>query len=69
MSTVALTPNAQVAAIISSAAFGIWNLFAGFLVPRPLSIFFFFFWLPDHFKRIVFELFDAKKASWVDHIK
>ncbi len=69
MSTVALTPNAQVAAIISSAAFGIWNLFAGFLVPRPVSFFFFFFWLPDHFKRIVFELFDAKKASWVDHIK
>jgi hypothetical protein len=42
MLTVALTPNAQVAAIISSAAFGIWNLFAGFLVPRPVSPFFFF---------------------------
>lgn len=25
--------------------------------------------LPNHFKKIVFELFDAKKASWVDHTK
>jgi ABC-type multidrug transport system permease subunit len=60
MLTVALTPNAQVAAIISSAAFGIWNLFAGFLVPRPVSFcFFFFLGLPDHFKKLVLELFDA----------
>jgi ABC-type multidrug transport system permease subunit len=36
MLTVALTPNLQVAAIISAAAFGIWNLFAGFLIPRPV---------------------------------
>ncbi len=42
MLTVALTPNAHVAAIISSAAFGIWNLFAGFLVPHPVSFLFFF---------------------------
>jgi hypothetical protein len=63
MLTVALTPNAQVAAIISSAAFGIWNLFAGFLVPRPVSFSFSFFALRNHFKKIVFE------ASWVDHTK
>jgi hypothetical protein len=36
MLTVALTPNPQVAAIVSAAAFGIWNLFAGFLIPRPV---------------------------------
>jgi ABC-type multidrug transport system permease subunit len=36
MLTVALTPNLQIAAVISAAAFGIWNLFAGFLIPRPV---------------------------------
>ncbi|XP_020242669.1 LOW QUALITY PROTEIN: pleiotropic drug resistance protein TUR2-like [Asparagus officinalis] len=35
MMTVALTPNSNVAAILSSAFCGIWNLFAGFLVPWP----------------------------------
>jgi ABC-type multidrug transport system ATPase subunit/ABC-type multidrug transport system permease subunit len=47
MLTVALTPNLQVAAIISAAAFGIWNLFAGFLIPRPsLPIYWvWYYWL------------------------
>ncbi|KAG0616226.1 hypothetical protein M758_5G099800 [Ceratodon purpureus] len=35
MVTVAITPNAQFAAIISSAFYGLWNLFSGFLIPRP----------------------------------
>ncbi|KAL8113886.1 hypothetical protein AgCh_020971 [Apium graveolens] len=35
MMTVAVTPNADVAAIIAAAFYGIWNLFSGFIVPRP----------------------------------
>lgn len=38
MVTVAITPNAQFAAIISSAFYGLWNLFSGFLIPRPVRI-------------------------------
>ena len=37
MVTVAITPNSQFAAIISSAFYGLWNLFSGFLIPRPVS--------------------------------
>lgn len=35
MMCVGLTPNASVSAIISAAFYGIWNLFSGFLIPRP----------------------------------
>jgi ABC-type multidrug transport system permease subunit len=35
MVTVAFTPNIPAAAIISTAFYGLWNLFAGFLIPRP----------------------------------
>ncbi|WVZ69760.1 hypothetical protein U9M48_018495 [Paspalum notatum var. saurae] len=35
MMAVGLTPNYHIAAIISSAFYSIWNLFAGFIVPRP----------------------------------
>nr|DAD38857.1 TPA_asm: hypothetical protein HUJ06_013179 [Nelumbo nucifera] len=34
MMAVAVTPNHNVAAIVSSAFYGIWNLFSGFIVPR-----------------------------------
>ncbi|KAH9298057.1 hypothetical protein KI387_029739 [Taxus chinensis] len=34
MMTVALTPNHNFAAIVSSAFYALWNLFAGFLIPR-----------------------------------
>ncbi|XP_077242370.1 pleiotropic drug resistance protein 1-like [Tasmannia lanceolata] len=34
MMSVALTPNAPFAAIVSSAFYGIWTLFSGFLIPR-----------------------------------
>lgn len=37
MMCVGLTPNDSVSAIISSAFYGIWNLFSGFLIPRPVS--------------------------------
>ncbi|KAL4180857.1 hypothetical protein AMTRI_Chr12g268210 [Amborella trichopoda] len=34
MMTVALTPNATFASILSSAFYGVWMLFTGFLLPR-----------------------------------
>ncbi|KAG6417147.1 hypothetical protein SASPL_119298 [Salvia splendens] len=35
MMTVAVTPNHNIAAIVSSFFYGIWNLFSGFIIPRP----------------------------------
>nr|XP_017215736.1 PREDICTED: pleiotropic drug resistance protein 1-like [Daucus carota subsp. sativus] len=35
MMTVAVTPNADVASIIAAAFYGIWNLFSGYIIPRP----------------------------------
>lgn len=37
MSSVAMTPNHNIAAIISVAFYCIWNLFSGFLIPRPVT--------------------------------
>lgn len=38
MMTVGLTPNFNVAAIVSSAFYGLWNLFCGFIVPHTVTI-------------------------------
>uniref|UniRef100_A0A2N9GTK4 ABC transporter domain-containing protein n=1 Tax=Fagus sylvatica TaxID=28930 RepID=A0A2N9GTK4_FAGSY len=35
MMTVAVTPNHHIASIIASAFYQIWNLFSGFIIPRP----------------------------------
>ncbi|GLT67729.1 hypothetical protein SLA2020_400150 [Shorea laevis] len=35
MMAVAVTPNYHIASIVSSAFYGLWNLFSGFIVPRP----------------------------------
>ncbi|CAN1280685.1 ABC transporter G family member 40, partial [Linum perenne] len=35
MMTVAVTPNYHIAAIISSFFYSFWNLFCGFMIPRP----------------------------------
>ncbi|XP_077211687.1 pleiotropic drug resistance protein TUR2-like [Tasmannia lanceolata] len=35
MMAVGMTPNQDIAAIVSSAFYAIWNLFAGFIIPRP----------------------------------
>ncbi|GAV70532.1 ABC_tran domain-containing protein/ABC2_membrane domain-containing protein/PDR_assoc domain-containing protein/AAA_25 domain-containing protein [Cephalotus follicularis] len=35
MMTVAVTPNHNIAAIVSSVFYIMWNLFSGFIVPRP----------------------------------
>ncbi|CAL5386568.1 unnamed protein product [Camellia sinensis] len=37
MMVVALTPNHQIAAIVMSFVFSFWNLFSGFLIPRPVQ--------------------------------
>ncbi|KAJ4718269.1 Pleiotropic drug resistance ABC transporter [Melia azedarach] len=34
MMAVAMTPNHHISAIVSSAFYGIWNIFSGFLIPR-----------------------------------
>jgi len=38
MMTVSITPNHQVASILGAAFYGIFNLFSGFFIPRPVSI-------------------------------
>ncbi|KAG9131352.1 hypothetical protein Leryth_006173 [Lithospermum erythrorhizon] len=38
MMTVAVTPNQHIAAIVASMFYGIWNVFSGFLIPRPVSL-------------------------------
>ncbi|XP_019708972.1 ABC transporter G family member 39 isoform X2 [Elaeis guineensis] len=35
MMAVAMTPNSDIAAVVSTAFYAIWNLFAGFVIPRP----------------------------------
>ncbi|KAJ6836913.1 ABC transporter G family member 36-like isoform X2 [Iris pallida] len=35
MMAVGLTPNYNIAAIVSAAFYGVWNLFSGFIIPRP----------------------------------
>ncbi|KAK8525005.1 hypothetical protein V6N12_029855 [Hibiscus sabdariffa] len=35
MMAVAVTPNHHIAAIVSSAFYGMWNVFSGFIIPRP----------------------------------
>ncbi|XP_038984626.1 ABC transporter G family member 36-like [Phoenix dactylifera] len=35
MMTVGMTPNINIAAIIAAAFVGMWNLFSGFIIPRP----------------------------------
>lgn len=37
MMAVGMTPNHEIAAIVSALFYAIWNLFAGFLIPRPVS--------------------------------
>jgi len=37
MMTVSITPNHQVASILGAAFYGLFNLFSGFFIPRPVS--------------------------------
>ena len=36
MMAVAMTPNHHIASILSFAFFALWNLFSGFVVPKPV---------------------------------
>ena len=38
MLAVAITPNAQMAAVVSTSTYGLWFLFAGFVIPKPVSL-------------------------------
>lgn len=38
MMLVAWTPNHHIASIVSSLFYGLWNIFSGFIIPRPVSI-------------------------------
>ena len=38
MMLVAMTPNSDIAALASTACYAIWNIFAGFIIPRPVSL-------------------------------
>ncbi len=38
MLAVGLTPSYNIASIVSSFFYGIWNLFSGFVIPRPVCI-------------------------------
>ncbi|KAL4559958.1 hypothetical protein LXL04_032104 [Taraxacum kok-saghyz] len=37
MMTVAITPNAFIAAVIAGSFYGLFNVFSGFIIPRPVS--------------------------------
>lgn len=37
MLSVAVTPNADIASIVAAAFYALWNLFSGFIIPRPVS--------------------------------
>ena len=52
MMSVAMTPNNHISIIVSSAFYSVWNLFSGFIVPRPVS--FDFLELLMHFNFVSF---------------
>lgn len=39
MMAVAMTPNSDIASIVAAAFYAIWNIFAGFIIPRPVRAF------------------------------
>lgn len=38
MVSVAMSPNFHIAAVASSGFYILWNIFSGFLIPRPVSL-------------------------------
>jgi len=56
MMSVALTPNNHISIIVSSAFYSIWNLFSGFIVPRPVSFYFLKFLVHFNFIFFVFKV-------------
>lgn len=37
MMAVGITPNHSIASIVSAFFYAVWNLFSGFIIPRPVS--------------------------------
>lgn len=70
MMTVALTPNAPFAAIVSSAFYGVWMLFAGFLIPRTVSskVYRFTYFLNDSTHAITNKLVFAEHSCVVEMV-
>lgn len=64
MMAVAMTPNSTIAAIVSASFYGIWNLFSGFIIPRPVSSI-----NPQHFcfKFEIYNLFFTYTYVLVHH--
>jgi hypothetical protein len=38
MMVVGLTPHHHISSIVSSMFYAIWNLFSGFIIPRPVGV-------------------------------
>lgn len=49
MMIVAITPNHHISAIVSILFYGLWNVFSGFVIPRPVSIVFTIFIFDSRF--------------------
>nr|CAD1823989.1 unnamed protein product [Ananas comosus var. bracteatus] len=46
MMAVGLTPNYNIASIVSAAFYGLWNLFSGFIIPRPIPVWWrWYYWI------------------------
>ncbi|KAF5951198.1 hypothetical protein HYC85_009142 [Camellia sinensis] len=61
MMVVALTPNHQIAAIVMSFFFSFWNLFSGFLIPRPVCI----YNVKYYFQRHIYTCNRDHMVGWV----
>ncbi|CAL5400196.1 unnamed protein product [Camellia sinensis] len=65
MMVVALTPNHQIAAIVMSFFFSFWNLFSGFLIPRPGNRDHMVGWVKSRFRSLLVKVSDS--ARCVNH--
>lgn len=55
--TVSLTPNDQLASILTSAFYSLFNLFSGFFIPRPVILFNFILPIYNFFRLTIYESF------------
>jgi len=59
MMAVGLTPNYQVASIVSASFYSLWNLFSGFVIPRPVSI------IPTYYFVIYLNMLNGKSCYYL----
>ncbi|CAL5356655.1 unnamed protein product [Camellia sinensis] len=62
MMVVALTPNHQIAAIVMSFFFSFWNLFSGFLIPRPGNRDHMVGWVKSRFRSLLVKVSDSTRC-------